>query len=369
MPIKHIIVDARSRPSSTGRYIDRLLEHLQTLDTENKYTVLVRPGDDWQPTAENFQATVCPYKQFSFNLFDQFTFAKYLRGLKPDLVHFGMTPQEPVFYSDKRVTTTHDLTMLRFTRAGRMSGWLHQLRMAGYRWLFKSSHKKSSQIIVPTEFVKQDLSKYQPAVADKITVTYESSEPPLPVAAEKPGLVEEPFIFHVGSPFPHKNIDNLVKAFEILHKQQPELRLVLAGKREYYTEKLEAWAANSPARSQIVFAGFVSDAELKWLYEHARAYVLPSLSEGFGLPGLEAMVHGCPLISSNATCLPEIYGEAAYYFNPEDIADMAAKIKEVIGDEKLREYLIQKGQAQVKKYSWRRMAEQTLEVYKRVLSD
>jgi glycosyltransferase involved in cell wall biosynthesis len=365
----HIVIDARSRPSSTGRYIDRVLEHLQQLDSENRYTVLLRPGDDWQPPASNFSVTPCPYKQFSFNFFDQFTFARFLRRLQPDLVHFGMTPQEPVFYSGKRVTTTHDLTMLRFVRAGKLPQWLHQLRMAGYRWLFKASLKKATRIIVPTEFVKHDVEEHYPYTANKITVTLEASEPPLPVDTAKPANIEEPFIMYVGSAFPHKNLETLIKAFEILKASQPELRLVLAGKKEHYYDQLEKFAAASSVRDSIIFTGFISDAELKWLYENARAYVFPSLSEGFGLPGLEAMVHGCPIVSSNATCLPEVYGGAAAYFDPTSPEEMAETIESVVTNEDLRNSLIEKGYRQAGKYSWQKTAEETLAVYNEVLKN
>ena len=154
---KHIVIDARSRPSSTGRYADRLLQHLQTLDTENTYTVLLRPKDEWQPTAKNFTTAVCPFKQFSFNPLDQIKFARFLKDLRPDLVHFAMTPQEPLFYFGDRVTTTHDLTMLRYTRAGKLPIVLHWVRMAGYRMLFWSAHRKAKRVIVPTQFVADDL--------------------------------------------------------------------------------------------------------------------------------------------------------------------------------------------------------------------
>jgi glycosyltransferase involved in cell wall biosynthesis len=103
------------------------------------------------------------------------------------------------------------------------------------------------------------------------------------------------------------------------------------------------------------------------MYEHCAAYVFPSLSEGFGLPGLEAMVHGAPVVSSNATCLPEIYGPAAEYFDPRSVEDMAAKIKRVLLNEKRRKELIVAGKKQANKYSWRKTAEQTLVVYNQVL--
>jgi glycosyltransferase involved in cell wall biosynthesis len=112
----------------------------------------------------------------------------------------------------------------------------------------------------------------------------------------------------------------------------------------------------------------VSDSELKWLYQHASAYVLPSQSEGFGLPGLEAMSHGCPLISSNATCLPEVYGDAATYFNPLDINAMSKAISSVITDQVLRNKLTERGYERLKLYSWEKMARETLEVYESVSS-
>lgn len=369
MSAKHIVIDARGRQSSSGRYIDRLIEHLQNLDKENSYTILLKPGDTWQPQANNFKFIECPFKAFSFNPLDQITFARYLKKLRPHLVHFWMTPQEPVFYSGKRVTTTHDLTMLNFVRAGRLPVGLHLLRMAGYRWLLKASLWSATHIITPTEYVKKAVTEYLPEVASKITVTLEASEPPLSVEAQKPGIENlDKFILYVGSAFPHKNLETLIKSFDNLSNSYGELKLVLAGKKEYYYEQLESLADKSPVREKIVFTGFVSDAELKWLYENAEAYVFPSLSEGFGLPGLEAMVHGCPVVSSNATCLPEVYGDAAVYFDPNSADDMAKKISLVLQDKNLRKDLIEKGYKQAAKYSWRRMAEQTLEVYNSVLS-
>ncbi len=365
---KHIVIDARGRQSSTGRYIDRLIEHLQRIDTQHRYTILLKPGDEWQPKSSNFSAITCSFKQFSFNILDQYFFARFLSKLNPDLVHFWMTPQEPVLYRGKRVTTTHDLTMLKFVRAGRLPGWLHSLRMIGYRWLMKESLRRAETVITPTKYVQHAIGeKYGSKIASKTVVTYEASEPALFIKPEKPKFKADEFVFAVGTAFPHKNLDRLVKAFEIVNASQPELKLVLAGKKEYYYEQLQKQINVSTAQKNIIVPGFVSDGELRWLYENAKAYVFPSLSEGFGLPGLEAMAHGCPVVSSNATTLPEVNGDAAHYFNPEDVDDMAARILDVITDEKLRKDLIQKGHEQLKKYSWKRMAEQTLEVYKRAL--
>jgi glycosyltransferase involved in cell wall biosynthesis len=365
---KHIVIDARSRPSSTGRYVDRLIEHLQELDTVNRYTILLDPKDSWRPKAQNFAAVPCGYKKFSFNPLDQLTFGRFIKKLKPDLVHFAMTPQEPMLYRGKRVTTTHDLTMLRFTRAGRLPLPLHWLRMAGYKWTFKQSHRKSKAIIVPTEFVKKDLSAYQPSVAHKIVVTLEASEPPIPVEAVPLTGVRKPFIMHVGSPFPHKNIERLVDAFEILKADHPDLQLVLAGKKEYYFGLLEQYISSKKYKKDIIIPGFVSDAQLKWLYEHTEAYVLPSLSEGFGLPGLEAMAHGAPVASSNATCLPEVYETAAAYFNPFDIRHIAVVVNDILSNSVYANKLRTRGAERITCFSWKKMSEITFSLYQEAIN-
>ena len=118
----HIVIDARNRRSSTGRYTDRLITHLAQIDPENTYTILVQPGDDWQFDNPNFQTKTCRFQQFSFNPVDQISFALQIYRLKPDLVHFTMT-QQPLLYFGNIVTTTHDLTMLRHMRPSRFPAW------------------------------------------------------------------------------------------------------------------------------------------------------------------------------------------------------------------------------------------------------
>lgn len=363
----HIVIDARIRQASTGRPVDRLLAYLQDLDTSNKYTVLLTPKDDWMPKNRKFKTVVCRYKMFSFNPLQQIAYAMQLYRLKPDLVHFTMTGQQPLFYFGRQTTFTHDLTMLKYVRAGRLPLWLHQIRMIGYRMLLWQSHFKAKAIIVPTEYVKLAVTKHYIFTGRKVFVTLEASEPPIPDAEQCPNEAPEKFILYVGSAFPHKNLERLVLAFQILLEQHPDLKLVFAGKREYHAKKLKRWVKKQSCVENVIFTGFVPDAELKWLYLHAAAYVFPSLSEGFGLPGLEAMVHGCPVVSSDATCLPEVYGDAAHYFDPKKVEDMAQKIDEVISKSNLRESLIKKGYEQTKKYSWKRMTEQTLEIFQSVL--
>jgi len=152
-------------------------------------------------------------------------------------------------------------------------------------------------------------------------------------------LPEKPYILYVGNAYPHKNLKRLNLAFEKLVKEH---------NLDY---------------ELILITEFVSEEELDNLYKNAALFAFPSLCEGFGLPPLEAMARGVPVVSSNATSLPEILGDAALYFDPLDVDDIAEKIKKALTDENLRKKLIEKGLEQVKKYSWQKMAEETLELY------
>ncbi len=368
---KHIVIDARIRRASTGRPVDRFLSWLPALDKENNYTVLVEPSDDIKFDAPNIQTVVCKYKRFSMNPLQHIGFAWQLYGLNPDLVYFTMTGLTPLLYFGKNVTFTHDLTMLRFARAGKLPEWLHAIRMAGYRLLFWEGNASANKIIVPTKFVKEDLAKYSANLANKIEVVYEAGDLPKAVKASPPKFKVQSskfkFLFHVGSPFPHKNINNLVLAFEKLKETKPDLKLVLSGKKEFYFDQLEDWLKGRKYSEDIIITGFISDAELKWLYENAECYVLPALSEGFGLPGLEAMAHSCPVVSSNATCLPEVYGEAAEYFDPNSANDMTRAINKVIESPDLRKNLVENGKKQLAKYSWEKMSQEILDIIKMTL--
>ena len=365
--VPHIVIDARIRRTSTGRYVDRLLAHLQDIDHYHKYTILLQPDDPWKPTAKNFHTATCPFPQFSFNPMDQIRFAAQLYRLKPDLVHFTMT-QQPLLYFGHIVTTTHDLTMFEFVRRGKTHPFVYRLKLRLYKAMMWVAHRKSRWIIAPTKTVAKDIATMQPFTTHKLAVTYESTEPPLPVAAVQPVGVEGDFLLYVGTAFPHKNLPTLIEAFDQLVKTFPKLKLALTGKKEIHYEELETWASTHPSRTSIIFTGFVSDESLKWLYQHCKAYVFPSLSEGFGLPPLEAMAHGAPVVASGASCIPEILGDAAYYFNAKSEKDIAEKVTDVLKDAKLRDKLIAAGNEQVKKYSWKKMAEETLVIYKSSLS-
>lgn len=361
-----IVIDAREYPTSTGRYIRKLLEYLEVIDanSDREYVVLIKSADydSYQPKAKNFSKVRADFKEFTFS--EQLGFLRLIRNLNADLVHFTLV-QQPVLYFRKTVTTLQDFTTLRFNNPTK-NIVVFKFKQLVYLLVNHLAARKSKQLITPTMFVRNDAVSFLNANPVKITVTLESADKITAKSQEFKQLKGKPFLLYVGRSQPHKNLERLIDAFGILKRTQSDLQLVLVGKRDGASELLETHAKEHNIKD-VLFTGYVEEGELRWLYENTACYCFPSLSEGFGLPPLEAMLHSAPVASSNATCLPEVNGDAVHYFNPLDTNDMARKINDVLTDQKLRATLIKKGHEQVKKYSWKRMAQQTLEVYKKSL--
>ncbi|MBB1555122.1 glycosyltransferase family 4 protein [Candidatus Saccharibacteria bacterium] len=360
----HIAIDARIISSSTGRYVERLLHYLEQLDRTNRYTILVRAKDKqfYRPTNPNFHIVVADYADYSFA--EQLGFKKQLDELGADLVHFCM-PQQPILYRGLHVTTIHDLTLLKTYNSDK--NWLafHLKQLVG-RGVFRWVSHSSQAIIVPSKYTEQDLLSFTKAARGKTYLTYEAADA-LALNELKP--YPEPlgdFILYVGQQSDYKNIRRLGDAHQQLLTHRPELKLVLVGRKNAATQRNEAYFQKQGYRN-IIFTDFVEDAVRDWLYANCRAYVFPSLMEGFGLPGLEAMQYGAPLVSSNATCLPEVYSDAAHYFDPYDTNDIARAITDVLDDDMLCDTLVQNSQRVLARYSWEKTARETLAVYRAVL--
>lgn len=364
--MKKIVIDARELRTSTGRYVERLLAYLQEVDTDrgHRYVVLLKPKDmdGWTPKSKRFSKVACRYKEFTFA--EQLGFAWQLYKLRADLVHFPMV-QQPILYQRKVITTMQDLTTLRFTNPTK-NKYVFRFKQWVYKWVNYYTARKSKAIITPSEFVKDDVAKFANLNSRKITVTYEAGDTIAAPAEPIEDLEGKQFIMYTGRPTPHKNLEGLIAAYALMKETRPDLHLVLVGKTDK-NYKRHAARVEKEAIRDVHFTGFVSDGQLKWLYEHCAAYVFPSFSEGFGLPPLEAMSCGAPVAASNATCIPEVLGDAAHYFDPYSNHDMMRAIGEVLDKPELRKRLIAAGKKQVGKYSWKRMAEQTLEVYNRNL--
>ena len=208
-----------------------------------------------------------------------------------------------------------------------------------------------------------------------ITVIYEAPRRffhPLPDVDLRPRLekrfgLRRDFALFVGTIEPRKNIPTLLSAFQqLLDHYHPEIDLVLAGAPGWLTDEVRGLVGRLGLTGRVFFLGRVSDEELVWLYNSARIFVWPSFYEGFGLPPLEAMACGAPVIASNVSSLPEIVGDAGLLVDPTNVDELTVAMWRLLSDEALRQELIAKGQVRVARFSWERAARETLELYRRV---
>ncbi len=361
----HIVIDARIINTSTGRYVERLLTYLQNIDTSNQYTVLVptKDKDFWKPVTSNFTVVCIDIRNYT--LVEQVEYKRILDSFRADLVHFCM-PQQPVLYSGAKVTTIHDLTLLRTWNSDK--NWLaYHLKQLVGRFVFHHVVKTSAHIITDSDNSKDDIIEFDKRAQGKVSTIYLAAETEHH-ATHEVTLPFKKYLLYVGAQSDYKNIRRLGEAHQLLLSEYPDLGLVLVGKKGVLASRNEEYFSAREYKN-IHFTDFIPDAQRDWLYEHCEAYVFPSLMEGFGLPPLEAMTYGTPVVSSNASCMPEILGDAPVYFDPTDINDMALKIGEVLGDEALRAQMIERGYRQVAKYSWERTAQQTHDIYMQVLKN
>jgi len=358
-----IVIDARIINSGTGTYAVKLLEHLQAVDKVNRYDVLVPTKDltYWQPKADNFRLVGCDFPNYSFA--EQFAYKRFLDRLAPDLVHFLM-PQQPLSYHGRKIATMHDTILLNTYNSDK--NWLvfHLKQLVG-RYVFKKIARTNDHIIAVSKNTKNEYQDFSGVDEGKISVIYEAADPPL----KNPEKIDVPFkkyILYVGQEPDYKNIRRLGEAHQKLVKKHPDLGLVLVGRMNEDTKRNRAYFEKNHYKN-IYFTGFINDSQRDYLLTHAEAYVFPSLMEGFGLPPLEAMSYGTPVISSHASCMPEILGAAAEYFDPLDTDNMAEVIDRVLSDKALQKTLVERGRKQLKKYSWSKMARETHAIYMQVL--
>ncbi len=350
-----------------GRYTEELLRELQQLDHDNQYYVLLLPQyyDSWQPVAPNFQAVRTTCEVYTWQ--EQMILPWQIQRLRPDLVHFTSF-NLPVLYPGRFVTTIHDLTLVHFKNI-RGGGWrrlVYEFKYWVMRVIMRVVTARAERILAPCEFTKTDIGRTYQVPSSRVTVTYEA----VGATYAKPETIKLPerFIMYLGNTYPYKNIGRLIEAFAASQARASGTKLVIAGHTRVFSDQLRQQARQLGCDGDIIFTGRVTDGEAATLYQRAQLFVFPSLYEGFGLMGLEAMSLGTPVLAARASCLPEIYGEAAAYCNPLDVHDITHQIDSLLGDPQRLERLREAGRQQVKRYSWTGMTEGTLAVYREVLS-
>ena len=238
--MKRIVIDVRESGTSTGRYVDKFIEHLYKLHPDYKITLLAKTHrvEYLRNLAPGYDVIETPFAYFTFG--EQLGFKKQIEQLKPDLVHFTMV-QQPILYHGKVVTTMHDLTRIRFNNPAK-NPVIFFVKQQIYKWVTKQAAKKSDAIITPTNFVKEDVVNYTHIDPTKVTVTYEAADPIANNPEPLQQLTGKDFIMYVGTPHIHKNLENLILAYAKMKASHPTLKLALMGKKDSNYERIENFA-------------------------------------------------------------------------------------------------------------------------------
>jgi glycosyltransferase involved in cell wall biosynthesis len=366
-----IAIDARKMHDfGIGTYVRNLVSQLARLDGSDTYVIICRKLD--QEFVRSLGPRFEPLVEHAgnYSALEQISIPFALERAHVDLFHAPHYVVSPLTRCPT-VVTIHDCIHLRFPQ------YLPNRAAHLYaRTMMTMAARRARRILTVSHASKQDIMRYLRAPAEKIEVIYNALDERLaaPPSQEEISRVRErfllnaPFVLYAGNIKPHKNVDRLIEAFSILRRHGAgETRLLLIGDEISKYPNLRRLVHRFQLHQYVRFLGFVPDATLAALYRLASVFVFPSLYEGFGLPPLEAMASGTPVITSNVSSLPEVVGDAALLVDPTSAGAIAEAIARVLGEPALRADLVARGLARVNAFSWTRAATRTQQVYAEVL--
>ncbi len=361
-----------------GRYVYELTENLFRIDRKNEYVLFFNEPEfekfKKKSKSQNSKIQKVLVNAPHYSIKEQTHFLHLLNKAKLDLMHFTHF-NAPVCYRKTSIVTIHDLT-LNFFPGKKMNSPFYR---AAYHLTLKNAVKKAKKVITVSENTKKDLQILLKTPSDKIEVIYEGVHEKFRPLTDRSAVekikakyrLDKPYLLYTGVWRSHKNLPNLIKAFHILKNDYGfDGYLVITGRKDpLYEPEIVKEAVSLELDDEVIFTGLVDEKDMVPLYNGALVYVFPSLYEGFGLSPLEAMQCGVPVAASAVSCIPEVCGkDNAVFFDPLCPNEMAEKIFSLISEKSLREKLIVNGLAHVKKFSWARMAEKTLQVYNKALN-
>ncbi len=356
-----------SRLVGVSVYTYELLAKFQSLKREDiQFVIYLKepPLPHMPAQTQHFRYRIVKPKKFWTQIglpIDLFTHSP-----RPD-VFFSPNHYAPRFSPVPSVIVIHDLAYLFFPD--------HFLKKDLYQLInwTKYSVNQATHVLAVSGKTRDDIIKLYKVKPEDVTVTHlgikesEHMESTITLQQlEKKYAFTSPYLLYLGTIQPRKNLSRLIDAFAKVSKEHTDLQLVIVGRKGWLYEPILAKPEQLGISDKVHFLDFAPDEEAKVLYANAECFVLPSLYEGFGLPILEAMQAGCPVVTSNVSSLPEIGGDAAEYCNPEDTDDITRAIEKVLTDKKLRKDMVAKGYQQVKKFNWEKTAEETLAVLESV---
>ena len=316
-----------------------------------------------QKIATRVKAKTIETKRYS-SLREAYRFSKMMRTLN-DVVHFPNQHfgRYAVVLKKRPVITVHDLARISFDfdKETTMEKFLLRLDVRGI--------KRAAHIIAVSQNTKDELVRYLRIPLDKISVVYNGVDHDIfkPSAGKK--LVDKPYILYVGSERPRKNLPRLLQAFSQIRADFRGLKLLKLGPfgRSYeFRKQTLKQVERLQISADVIFVDHVAEDDLPYYYSAASMLVYPSLYEGFGLPPVEAMACGCPVVTSNVSSLPEVVGDAALMIDPYNVDALAKAMAEILTNDGLRRGMIERGLAQAEKFSWEKTAAETLEIHEKV---
>ncbi|PIR66588.1 MAG: hypothetical protein COU51_03570 [Parcubacteria group bacterium CG10_big_fil_rev_8_21_14_0_10_36_14] len=368
-----IIIDARFFGTETGigRYVKEVVENLEQIDKTNQYVIFLssKNWDLYNPKNINFKKKKVDLNWYTLK--EQLFLGKYIDEEKADIAYLPHL-NIPFFLKTPYVMTVHDLILKHFksVRASTLGPLKFYIKYFFYNFILSRGVRRARKIIAPTYFVRNEIIKELGVDPDKVRVVYEGlSALPRNIDLGKNFLRDKgilsPYILYVGNAYPHKNLDCLIEAFHKIKKEQSDLQLVLVGKRDYFSKRLEEESRKKYSQfnikypKDILFYGYASDEELVTLYKYAKVYAFPSLMEGFGLPPLEALSFNLPVVCSDIPALHEVLGNAVLYFNPYNVED----IKEVLKKSLIGYSTDANVNTLLARYQFKKTAEEYLEIF------
>jgi glycosyltransferase involved in cell wall biosynthesis len=366
---------AGHRHAGIGRYTAELAKRLPTLNTQTDWVYFFYDQsqareilDQISPKIRSkIKTVITPIKHYSLS--EQLHLAEYFKKEHLDLLHIPHF-NAPFNYSGTLAITIHDLLWheYRGARVTTLSPWQYWAKYLGYRWLMKKVSQKATVIFVPTQTIKDTLTRYYPSVKSKTVITLEGIDSlwhTHPVSAKLPPNIKKfvedhEYLVYVGSLYPHKNIELVLKALS----QLPQTKLVIVGSRSVFHDQIKKRVAELKIQSQVLFAGYLQDQDLIPVIDQATTLVQPSFSEGFGLTGVEALARGCQLLASDIPIFREVYQAHAHYFDPNSPTDFVRAYQALLS----KPFTASSLQKYSKKFNWVDMAQQTIDEYLRILA-
>jgi glycosyltransferase involved in cell wall biosynthesis len=353
-----------------GRYSFELAQRIVNLDQVNHYVLFVRDLAKFKDAGfdrkKNVTLVSADFRHYSFD--EQWKFKKVLDREQLDLVHF-MSFNVPLLYRGPFIATIHDMVHHRLP-GNKKRRILHRL---AYRMVMRHAVLHSEAVITVSNFSKKEILAFYDVSPLKIKVIYEAATP-VPVtdsdvnSAKQRHGINKPYVIFVGVLERKKNVAALARAFDVLkEKYLLNIQLVLAGKEDPYYPEVAQEVRGIKYRNDLVITGVIDEKDKYALYKGAEAFVSASLLEGFGLPGVEAMSLGVPLIVANTDVFNEVYDNGAIYFDPLDPEDIAHTIHLLLTDEKYKQLIANNAYLRSQFFSWEQAAKETIRVYNSVL--